>query len=252
MNIPSYLPQLLLILGTIITGIGGILQYLKADDLEQRLLIKTEELTKLTKESKSKVDGISDKLTGGDSYPSFGFRYHPMRNKLYVGMGRRGKNKLPYKRIKIFHLSAKRSDSMIEVTRPAKQFLLEQTKDYLEFYIEGSTTGKLMSHLFEIDTEIKQPICLIMTTESENGMTKQLYYIDNFRDNARIDEFKYIEGIGGIFDGKELLIENESNIKLYDSGLPIKYFPALGGLNIERDWENRKDVQLPKGWSRKK
>ena len=168
MNIPGYLPQLLLIVGTLITGVGGILQYLKADDLEQRLLIKNEELMELTKESKSKVESISDRLTGGDSYPSFGFRYHPMRNKLNVSMGRIGENKLPYKLIKIYHLSEKRNDSMIEVTEPAKQFLLEQTKDYLEFYIEGKTTGKLMSHLFEIDTKIEQPVCLIITTESES------------------------------------------------------------------------------------
>lgn len=200
---------------------------------------------------------ISDILTGGNTYPSFRLIYRPNTNQLQFNLYETGKNKLPNKLIQIYNLSPNRDREMLKVSKPALQYLIEQTNEYLEFYIEGSTTGKLSSWLFEVITQKEDFVYLLIRTQSDNGITRQIYYVDNFRENNFfMDYFKHIDGISGMFEGKVLETHSDKGIKLYDNGMPIpdNFIIPFGELSMKlnRDWENRKDVHIPDGWSQKK
>jgi len=199
------------------------------------------------------ADNISDILTGGETYPFFNLSYRSNSNQLQFNLSEKGKHKLPNKSIQVYNLSPNRDRDMLKVSKPAEQYLIEKTSEYLEFYIDGSTKGKLSSWLFEVITIKEDFVYLIVRTESDNGITRQLYYVDNLRDdNFFMDSYKHVEGLSGVFKDKVLETHSDKGIKLFDNGKPVPdtSIPSFGQMSIElkRDWKNRKDVDIPDGW----
>ncbi len=202
------------------------------------------------------TNNIENILTGGNTFPFLSIGYRPKSNQLQFTLKEKGKHKLPNKLIEVYNLSINRDREMLNVSTPAKQYLIEKTNEYLEFYIEGSTTGKLNSWLFEVLTKKEDFVYLLVRTTSDNGITRQIYYIDNFRDdNFFMDSFSHVEGISGMLKDTVLLNSSDKGIKLFENGKPIpdEFIPPFGLINtqIKRDWKNRVDVHIPDGWSKK-